>query len=69
MFSVKQKREIADKVQQILRQTNHPELPQGEIAFELQVEGAEHWSWATIQNNGKVTDPTINLWNEMMDKS
>ena len=29
MFSVKQKREIADKVQQVLKETNHPELPAG----------------------------------------
>jgi hypothetical protein len=27
MFSVRQKREIADKIQNILRETNHPELP------------------------------------------
>ena len=30
MFSVRQKREIADAVQKILRATNHPELPAGE---------------------------------------
>lgn len=41
MFSVRQKREIADKVQQILRETNHPELPEGEIQFHLHVAGAE----------------------------
>jgi hypothetical protein len=33
MFSVQQKRKIADEVQKILRDTNHPELPQGEIQF------------------------------------
>ena len=33
MFSVRQKREIAEKVQKILRETNHPELPDGEIQF------------------------------------
>lgn len=46
MFSVRQKREIAEKVQQILRETNHPELPIGEISFQLNVAGAEPWSWA-----------------------
>ena len=44
MFSVQQKREIADKVQAILKETNHPELPEGEIKFRLRVEGAEDWS-------------------------
>jgi hypothetical protein len=34
MFSVRQKREIAEQVQNILRATSHPEeLPEGEISF------------------------------------
>ena len=67
MFSVRQKREIAEKIQQILRETNHPELPDGEIEFDLHVKGAEDWSWADIKNNGAVTNPDINLWNEHQD--
>ena len=67
MFSVRQKREIADAVQKILRDTQHPELPQGEITFSLHVDGAESWSWADIRNNGSVTDPDVNLHNEIMD--
>lgn len=68
MFSVRQKREIADKVQQILRETNHPELPSGEINFHLHVDGAESWSWADIKNNGSVLSPDINPFNELQDK-
>ncbi len=68
MFSVRQKREISDKVQEILRKTNHPELPKGEINFMLRVEGAESWSWAEIRNNGAVTKPGVNPWNEQQDK-
>lgn len=64
MFSVNQKRQIADAVQQILRDTEHPELPAGEIQFHLHVDGAESWSWADIRNNGAVTKPGINPWNE-----
>jgi hypothetical protein len=67
MFSVRQKREIADAVQKILRDTNHPELPNGEIKFHLHVNGAESWSWADIQNNGSVLTPDINPWNEKQD--
>ena len=48
MFSINQKRSIASKVQQILRETNHPELSKGEIKFLLHVDGAEIWSWADI---------------------
>ena len=67
MFSTQQKREIADAVQKILRDTNHPELPAGEINFALHVDGAESWSWADIRNNGVVTQPVVNPWNEAQD--
>jgi hypothetical protein len=68
MFSVRQKREIAEKVQQILRETEHPELPEGEIQFHLSVAGAEVWSWADIRNNGAVETPLVNPHNEAMDQ-
>jgi len=65
MFSVQQKREISDKIQKILRETHHPELPCGEIQFSIHIQGAESWSWADIRNNGAVPNPEINLWNEL----
>ena len=67
MFSVRQKREIAEQVQRILRATGHPELPEGEIRFNLHVDGAESWSWADIRNNGAVESPDVNPWNERQD--
>lgn len=67
MFSLKQKREISDAIQKILRATNHPELPQGEIQFSLHVDGEQSWSWADIKNNGAVSNPGINPWNEAQD--
>ena len=66
MFSMEQKREIADAVQKILRDTNHPELPEGEISFHLHVDGAKSWSWADIRNNGQVIDPDTNVYNEIV---
>ena len=68
MFSVRQKREISDAVQKILRATRHPELPDGEINFLLHVDGAESWSWADIRNNGAVTNPGVNIHNELQDR-
>lgn len=68
MFSVKQKREIAEAVQKVLRATNHPELPSGEILFLLRVRGAADWSYADIQNNGAVMNPHVNPWNEAQDR-
>lgn len=64
MFSVKQKRDISEKVQAILKETGHPELPDGEIRFHLHVDGAESWSWADILNNGSVSNPSVNPHNE-----
>ena len=67
MFSLRQKRMIADAVQRALRDTNHPELPDGEIQFQLLVNGEYSWSWACIHNNGDVPTPGINPWNEAQD--
>lgn len=68
MFSIRQKREISEAVQKILRDTGHPELPAWEIQFLLHVQGAEAWSWADIRNNGAVPNPGVNLHNELQDK-
>jgi hypothetical protein len=68
MFSVRQKREISQAVQEILRKTEHPELPESEIEFHLHVKGEEEWSWADIKNNGSVEKPSVNIWNEIQDK-
>ena len=67
MFSVREKREISERVQEILRQTGHPELPETEIEFYLHVKGAEGWSWADIENNGACPNPSVNPWNERQD--
>lgn len=68
MFSMRQKRKIANEVQKILRETNHSELPKGEIEFELYVKGEDKYSWANIKNNASVINPGINIYNEMQDK-
>ncbi len=68
MFSIRQKREIAEAVQRIIRDTRHPELPTcGEVQFQLHIDGAEPWSWADIRNNGAVSNPDVNPWNEKQD--
>lgn len=69
MFSVRQKREISQAVQDLLRATGHPELPTGEIRFELKVFGAEGWSWAEIVNNSAVSTPAVNPHNERQDSA
>ncbi len=61
MFSVRQRKEISDKVQKILRETNNPELPKGEISFSLHVKGDTIFSWEDIKNNGAVIETGMNL--------
>ena len=58
MFNPDTKRMIASAVQEILRNTRDPELPEGEINFLLHVDGAEGWSWANIRNNGALSMET-----------
>lgn len=66
MFSVKQKREISEAVQRILRETGHDELPKtGEIRFTLIVEGPKSRAWANIRNNGAVDTPSSMSWTEI----
>ena len=69
MFSLREKRMIAEEVQKILRDTDHPELPPKgqEIQFHLHVDGAETWSWADIRNNGACPNPSVNPRNEARD--
>jgi hypothetical protein len=57
MFSPQQKREIAMKVQAILQETAHKELPAGEVNFILHVDGAEDSSWANIRNGSQASVP------------
>lgn len=66
MFSVQQKRDISEKVQKVLRETHHPELPECEISFRLHVDGTSPMSWADIRNNGAVPNPSVNPFNEKM---
>lgn len=57
MFSPKLKQQISEKVQAILQETAHDELPKGEIQFLLHVDGEEDWSWANIRNNSAKSKP------------
>lgn len=67
MFSLAQKRHIAEVIEKTLIELNHPEMPKEKPNFFLHVEGSEKWSWADIVPNWCFDDlnkPTINPWNE-----
>jgi len=71
MFSFKEKQIIADKIEKILLDLKHPEMPDNMPIFELHVEGKERWSWTNIAPNWTFKDgnkPSINLFNEIARK-
>lgn len=66
MFSVKEKRHIADVLEKLLLTLNHPEMPNVKPYFVLKVLGKEDWSYAEIRPNWVVTDTSnANPFNEI----
>jgi len=69
MFSIKEKRYIAEQIEKLLLSLNHPEMPKEKPVFKIHVDGKESWSWADIEPNwvfddGKKT-PGMNPFNEI----
>ena len=70
MFSKEEKIKIAQAVEELLLELNHPEMPNSKPNFHLHIAGAESWSWADIEPNWTYEDkePGINPWNEIARK-
>ena len=51
MFSMQEKKHIAEKIEELLLSLNHPEMPKEKPIFHLHIEGKESWSWADIKPN------------------
>ena len=67
MFSMKEKQLIAAKIEDLLLNLNHPEMPKEKPLFTLKVFGKENWSYAEIAPNWMFTKdvlPNINPFNE-----
>ena len=66
MFSVSEKKMIAQEVEKLLLNLNHPEMPKEKPKFTLRVDGKEDWSWADIKPNWEYENkaPTVSVWNE-----
>jgi hypothetical protein len=68
MFSLAEKQMIASKIEQILLDLKHPEMPKEKPMFRLQVNGREGWSFADIKPNWTFNEnnkPGVNPWNEI----
>lgn len=69
MFSVEEKQKIADAVEKVLLEIDHPEMPTEKPMFNLHVNGKAPWSFADIKPNwfykeqGSPENP--NVWNEV----
>jgi len=70
MFSMAQKKEISQKVEELLLSYKHPEMPGEKVEFHLKVVGKESWSWADIEPNWHFEnkEPGVNLFNELNTK-
>jgi len=51
MFSVSEKQYIATKIEELIRELNHPEMDNDNIRFNIHIDGKEDWSWADIKDN------------------
>lgn len=69
MFSVEQKRKIAEIIEKALLELNHPEMPGENPQFKLHVDGKEEWSFADIEPNWIFDDghkeAGVNAFNEL----
>ena len=51
MFSMQEKKHIAEEIEKLLLKLNHPEMPKEKPIFHLHIYGKESWSWADIKPN------------------
>jgi hypothetical protein len=67
MFSMAEKRHIAEVIEKILLDLKHPEMPTERPLFRLNVQGKECWSWAEIEPNWTFDKGSlqVNKWNEV----
>ena len=68
MFSVKEKQKIAEVLEKTLLELNHPEMPKEKPFFKLHVKGKEEWSYADIEPNHTIKQPSYSVWNEIVSK-
>ncbi len=71
MFSMQEKKHIADEIEKLLIGLNHPEMPKEKSTFHLHVDGKESWSWADIKPNWTFSQenrPGMNPFNEISRK-
>ena len=66
MFSVAEKQKIAQVIENVLKEINHPEINNQKPCFHLAVVGKEPWSFAEIHPNHEPVQAEPNPWNEIV---
>ena len=68
MFSVAEKRKIAEVIEKTLLELKHPEMPTEKPRFKIHIDGKEAWSFADIEPNWVFDDGVkpmgVNPFNE-----
>jgi len=67
MFSKQEKMKIAQAIEDVLLEIDHPEMPKENPKFEIHIVGKESWSWADVIPNwcySKDCQPATTAWNE-----
>jgi len=68
MFSVTEKRKIAEAIEKTILDLKHPEMPTEKPKFSIHIDGKENWSWADIKPNWMFDDGKemrVNPFNEI----
>lgn len=71
MFSMAEKKKIAEAVEKVILSLNHPEMTTEKVDFTLHVVGKEEWNYAEIFPNwtfDKKNPPTSTEWNETLSR-
>jgi len=68
MFTRKEKELIAQTIEDVLLNLDHPEMPKENPNFKIDIAGKEAWSWAEILPNWTYSEknpPGENKWNNV----
>ena len=67
MFSVKEKQWLAYRIEDLIKELNHPEMNNENVRFNIHIDGAAIWSYADITDNKTAVENgyEVNPWNEI----
>ena len=61
MFSVKEKQKLSRKIEELIRELNHPEMDNSNIRFKIHIDGMDKLSYADITDNKTAAENNIRI--------